>query len=65
MGKDGENTFLGHGVNLGLPSGLFSLGLTTKSLYAALLSLLRSTCPAHFMLLDLITRIIFEEEYRS
>jgi len=52
-------------LRLGLPSGLLPSGLPTKTLCAALLSAMRATCPAHFNILDFITRMIFGEEYRS
>jgi len=36
-----------------------------KALYAPFLSYIRATCPTHPILCDLITRIIFGEEYGS
>jgi len=36
-----------------------------KPLYMPLLSSIRSTCPAHRILFDLITRTTFGEQYRS
>jgi len=36
-----------------------------KNLYASLLPRIRATCPSYLILLYLITRVIFGEEYRS
>ena len=48
----------------GSPSGLFPTGFPTKPLYMPLPSPMCTTCPAHLILLDFITRAILGEEYR-
>ena len=50
---------------LGLPSGLFPSGFTTKTLYAPLLSQVYATWTAHLILLDLITRKSYDGKFRS
>jgi len=52
-------------LRLGLPSGLFSSDFPTQTLYTPLLSPIHATCPAHLILLDLITRTTLGEQYRS
>ena len=50
---------------LGLPNGLFPVGLPVKILKALLPSSILATCPAHLNLLDLITLTIFGERYKE
>ena len=52
-------------LHLGFPSGLLPSGFPTKTLYTSLLSPIRATCLFHLILLDLTTRTIFGEGYRS
>ena len=50
-------------LRLGLPCGLFPSGFPTKTLYTPLFSTIGATCPAHLILLGLITRTMLGEEY--
>jgi len=50
-------------LHLGIPSSFFISGFPTKILYEFLISSIRATCPAHIILLDLITQIIFDNVY--
>jgi len=53
-------------LRLCLPSGLFPSGFPTKTLYTHLLSPVQNaTCPSHLILLNLVTRTLKGEEYRS
>ena len=47
----------------GFPSGFFPSNLLTKTLYTPLISSIHSTFPTNHSLLDIITRMIFGEEY--
>ena len=51
-------------LRLSLPIGLFLSGFLTNTLYTPLLSPMRATWPAHFIL-DFITRTILGEDYGS
>ena len=52
-------------LRLSFPNVLFPSGSPTKTLYRPLLSPMRATRSVHLILLDLITRRILGEEYRS
>jgi hypothetical protein len=52
-----------HPATLCFPSGLFSSGFPTNILYAFLSVLIRVTCPAYLILLDLSILIILGTEY--
>ena len=51
-------------LRLCLPSGLFSSGFPTKTLYTPLSSPIRATCPAQLILLHFIARTILGEQYK-
>jgi len=51
--------------SLQLLSGLFPSGFLTKTLYAFLITPIRTTCPAQLIFLVLISRVIFGEEYNK
>ena len=52
-------------LRLGLPSGLLPSGFPTKTLYTPLSSPIHAICSTHLILLDVITRTILCEQYRS
>jgi len=50
---------------IGLPSGLFPSGFPTKTLYKPVLSPIHAIFPTYLIVLNLITRAILGEGYRS
>ena len=52
-------------LHLGLPSGLFPFTYPHQNPVSTSPLPIRATCHAHFVHLDLITRITFAEQYRS
>jgi hypothetical protein len=57
------NLTLSTHLSLGLPSGLFPSGFRTNYPTCIYLLPIRATCPANFILLDLVILVILGEEY--
>jgi len=58
------NLILSSYLCLGLLSGLFPSGFPTEILYTPPISPMYATCPAHLILSEMITLIIFAEAYK-
>ena len=54
-----------HHLRLSLRNILLPWDFNTKTLYEPVLSPMRAACPAYLSLLDLITLMIFDEDYRA
>ena len=52
-------------LHLGFPSDFFPSGFPTTTLYTPLLSTIRAICHAHLINLEIITRTLLDEQYRS
>ena len=52
-------------LRVGFPSGVLPSDFPTKILHAPIFAPIHATCPSHFILLYLITHIVFGEEYRA
>jgi hypothetical protein len=50
-------------LRVGLPSGLFTSGFPTKISYGFLTSLMCTTCPAHLVLLNFMTLVVYGEAH--
>jgi hypothetical protein len=64
LATDLQATILSSHICIGLPSGLCSSGLPTKSFYALWFSTMNATYPTNLFLLDLFILIILGEKYK-